>query len=67
MREKLRLEWEQRQKLIKEEEIEITYSYWDGSGHRKNITMKKGNSIYQFLVKVIRTTLLHSTYIVAQI
>jgi len=53
MREKLRLEWEQRQKLIKEEEIEITYSYWDGSGHRKNITMKKGNSIYQFLVKVL--------------
>ena len=56
MREKLRLEWEQRQKLIKEEEIEITYSYWDGSGHRKNITMKKGNSIYQFLVKVIKIT-----------
>lgn len=53
MREKLRLDWEQRQKLIKEEEIEITYSYWDGSGHRKNMTMKKGNSIYQFLVKVL--------------
>merc|ERR1719431_1216687 len=38
---------------IKEEEVEITYSYWDGSGHRKTITMKKGNSIYQFLCKVL--------------
>jgi len=53
MREKLRIQWEERQKSIKEEEVEITYSYWDGSGHRKNITMKKGNSIYQFLCKVL--------------
>ena len=53
MREKLRQQWEEKQKAIKEEEVEITYSYWDGSGHRKNITMKKGNSIYQFLCKVL--------------
>jgi hypothetical protein len=32
--------------------VEITYSYWDGSGHRKTITVKKGNSVYQFLCKV---------------
>ena len=32
--------------------VEITYSYWDGSGHRKTIFVKKGNSVYQFLCKV---------------
>ena len=53
MREKLRVQWEENQKKVKEEEVEITYSYWDGSGHRKSIIMKKGNSIYQFLCKVL--------------
>ena len=33
-------------------QVEITYSYWDGSGHRKTIFSKKGNTIYQFLCKV---------------
>jgi len=53
LREKLRLEWERRQKEIKEEEVDIIYSYWDGSGHKKSISMKKGNSIYMFLCKVL--------------
>jgi len=53
MREKLRLQWEEMQRKIKEEEVDITYSYWDGSGHRKSIGMKKGASIYQFLCKVL--------------
>lgn len=53
LRERLRREWEEKQKIIKGEEVEIIYSYWDGSGHRKNMTMKKGNTIYQFLVKVL--------------
>ena len=48
-REQLRHEWEEKQSKIKAEEIEITYSYWDGSGHRRSIKMKKGNSIQQFL------------------
>lgn len=51
LREELRQEWCLQQAKMKDEEIEITFSYWDGSGHRKNITMKKGNSIYQFLQK----------------
>ena len=46
-------EWETRQATLKAEEIEVTYSYWDGSGHRRNLTMKKGNSIYQFLQKAL--------------
>ncbi len=40
---------------MKDEEIEITYSYWDGSGHRKSITMKKGASIYNFLQKCLES------------
>uniref|UniRef100_A0A8C9SRI7 Family with sequence similarity 50 member A n=1 Tax=Scleropages formosus TaxID=113540 RepID=A0A8C9SRI7_SCLFO len=35
------------------EEIEITFSYWDGSGHRRTVKMKKGNTIQQFLQKAL--------------
>ncbi|KAF7363620.1 FAM50 like protein [Mycena sanguinolenta] len=50
-RERLRLEWLKKQEDIKNEEIEITYSYWDGSGHRKSVTCKKGDQISTFLEK----------------
>ncbi|KAJ7444893.1 XAP5, circadian clock regulator-domain-containing protein [Mycena latifolia] len=50
-RERLRLEWLQKQEDIKNEEIEITYSFWDGSGHRKSVTCKKGDAISTFLEK----------------
>lgn len=53
LREKLRLEWERMQKAVKEEEVDIVYSYWDGSGHKKTVSMRKGNTIYQFLCKVL--------------
>ncbi|KAK2169676.1 hypothetical protein LSH36_8g14039 [Paralvinella palmiformis] len=53
LREKLRLEWQAKQEKIKNEEIDITYSYWDGSGHRRQVRMKKGNSIQQFLQKCL--------------
>jgi protein FAM50 len=36
-RERLRQEWLKRQEDMKVEEIEITYSFWDGSGHRKSV------------------------------
>lgn len=49
LREKLAAEWRERQQRLKEEVIEITFSYWDGSGHRRMVRMKKGDSIYQFL------------------
>ncbi|XP_014662907.1 PREDICTED: protein FAM50A-like [Priapulus caudatus] len=49
LREQLRQEWVTKQEKLRSEEIEITYSYWDGSGHRRNVRMKKGNSISQFL------------------
>lgn len=42
LREELRQEWATKQNALKEEEIEITFSYWDGSGHRRSVIMKKG-------------------------
>ncbi|XP_065092111.1 protein FAM50 homolog [Ochlerotatus camptorhynchus] len=53
LREELRQEWAMKQATLKDQEISITFSYWDGSGHRKCVTMKKGNSIYQFLQKCL--------------
>ncbi|KAG6860923.1 hypothetical protein C0995_005878 [Termitomyces sp. Mi166 len=50
-REHLRLEWLGKQEAIKNEDIEIVYSYWDGSGHRKTVTCKKGDAISTFLEK----------------
>jgi protein FAM50 len=29
--------------------VEVTYSYWDGTGHRKSVKVKKGTTIAQFL------------------
>lgn len=53
LREKLRQEWVEKQEQLKNEEIEIDYSYWDGSGHRRSIRLKKGNTIQQFLHKCL--------------
>lgn len=36
-RERLRLEWLEKQESIKKEDIEVVYSFWDGSGHRKSV------------------------------
>ncbi|PWN22835.1 XAP5-domain-containing protein [Microstroma glucosiphilum] len=51
IRETLRQEWLKKQEDIKGEAIEITYSYWDGTGHRKTVKCKKGDSIADFLEK----------------
>lgn len=50
-REELRQEWLKKQEELKNEDIEITYSYWDGSGHRKSVMCKKGDTVAQFLEK----------------
>lgn len=55
LREELRQEWVAQQATLKDQEIPITFSYWDGSGHRRSVTMKKGHSIYQFLQKCLET------------
>ena len=41
-REELRQEWLRKQEELKHEDMEITYSYWDGSGHRKSVMVSCG-------------------------
>lgn len=48
-RDRLKREWLSKQEKIKGELLEITYSYWDGSGHRRKVHVKKGDSIGRFL------------------
>ncbi|PVU94922.1 hypothetical protein BB561_002180 [Smittium simulii] len=50
-REQLRQEWLATQNKIKSESVDITYSYWDGSGHRKSTSCLKGDTIATFLGK----------------
>mmetsp|Transcript_52055 Transcript_52055/g.60147 ORF Transcript_52055/g.60147 Transcript_52055/m.60147 type:complete len:393 (-) Transcript_52055:89-1267(-) len=58
--ERIRLEkeWKSQQIQIKKEKLQITYSYWDGSGHRRNTTIQKGDSVGDFL-EIIRKNLCH--------
>ncbi|GAB6020508.1 hypothetical protein CHUAL_003193 [Chamberlinius hualienensis] len=53
LREQLRQDWVAKQEKMKAEEISITFSYWDGSGHRRSVRMRKGNSIHQFLQRCL--------------
>lgn len=55
LREQLRQQWEDQQEQVKNEDITITYSYWDGSGHRRQLKLKKGNTIQQFLQRALET------------
>lgn len=45
VRETLRQEWLKKQEDIKGEAIEITYSYWDGTGHRKTVKVSSNASV----------------------
>ncbi|KAJ3056367.1 hypothetical protein HK097_007204 [Rhizophlyctis rosea] len=52
-REKLQGEWlEQQEKIKRENQLERTMDYWDGTGHRKSVEVTKGNTIAQFLEAV---------------
>jgi protein FAM50 len=51
-REILQKEWETQQEMKKKASLEIVYSYWDGSGHRRTVTIQQGNTIGQFLEAV---------------
>lgn len=48
-RERLTKEWLEQQEIVKNQMMEVIYSYWDGSGHRKAIEVRKGCTIGQFL------------------
>ncbi|EGZ23938.1 hypothetical protein PHYSODRAFT_296182 [Phytophthora sojae] len=48
-RQRLKEEWEAEQERIKNENVAVTYSYWDGSGHRREITVPKKTTIGKYL------------------
>ncbi|KAJ6240148.1 xap-5 protein-related [Anaeramoeba flamelloides] len=48
----LKKKWNEEQEKIKNEKIEVTYSYWDGTGHRRTMIVKKGTTISSFLHQV---------------
>ncbi|TXG64837.1 hypothetical protein EZV62_011831 [Acer yangbiense] len=48
-RERLRKQWNREQEQIRNEPLQITYSYWDGAGHRRVIQVRKGDTIGEFL------------------
>lgn len=50
-RAKLVSEYMVEQDAQKKERLEVTYSYWDGSGHRRSTQVEKGFSVGQFLAK----------------
>ena len=52
-REKLKAVFLAEQERIKREKLEITYSYWDGGGHRRKVEVLKGDSVGGFLKKVL--------------
>jgi protein FAM50 len=59
-REKARLEeeWRKEQERVKNEVLEVVYSFWDGSGHRRTIKVTKGTTIGKFL-ELVRQDLLN--------
>lgn len=58
-REELRQEWLRKQEELKKEEFEIVYSYWDGSGHRKSVTVSPFISHRLPRAKLIMQILVH--------
>ncbi|XP_029801411.1 protein FAM50B [Suricata suricatta] len=54
LREQLRQEWEAKREKVKCEEMEVTFSYWDGSGHRRTVRIHKGATVQQFLKKALQ-------------
>lgn len=52
LREKLKEEWEAKQAQVLNELLEVTYSYWNGTGHRRVLKVRKGDTMSEFLRKV---------------
>ena len=55
-RERIQKEWVIEQERKRKSSLEIVYSYWDGSGHRRSVTVQQGNTIDDFL-EVVRKQL----------
>jgi len=59
LRAKLESEWKAQQEETKKENIQIVFSYWDGSGHRNKVVVNKGATIGQFLEKARKGMCVH--------
>eukprot|EP00927_Polykrikos_kofoidii_P067665 TRINITY_DN63111_c0_g1_i1.p1 TRINITY_DN63111_c0_g1~~TRINITY_DN63111_c0_g1_i1.p1 ORF type:complete len:387 (-),score=111.36 TRINITY_DN63111_c0_g1_i1:42-1085(-) len=51
MKQELIHEYKTKEEKGRKEKLEVTYSYWDGCGHRRSSVVEKGFSIQQFLAK----------------
>ncbi|GKY92624.1 hypothetical protein MPSEU_000232500 [Mayamaea pseudoterrestris] len=51
-RQKLELEWKKQQEARRKQPLEIVYSYWDGTGHRRSMQCIQGDTVGSFLDKV---------------
>ncbi|CAG9467118.1 unnamed protein product [Pedinophyceae sp. YPF-701] len=49
LREELRERWRREQEARKAERLDVVYSYWDGTGHRRKVQVRKGDTIGRFL------------------
>lgn len=54
-RKRLEHEWKIQQATLRQTPLTVTYSYWDGSGHRRSVDIKQGDTIGSFLESVRRT------------
>ena len=53
-KDELKQSWLAEQEKLKQEPLDVTFSYFDGSGHRRKITVTKGTTILGFLEAVRR-------------
>lgn len=49
LKEQIRKEYYRKQEELKEMTLEMTFSYWDGSNHRRTMRVKRGMQIGDFL------------------
>lgn len=54
-------ERKEKEEKVKSEKLLVAYKYWDGYGHKYEMTVTKGTSIFKFLIyasKVFKIILL---------
>eukprot|EP00871_Galdieria_phlegrea_P003068 jgi/Galph1/3762/GphlegSOOS_G2413.1 len=51
-RERLKQQWLEEQERIKQEDLNVNYSVWDGKGQKKTHCCKKGTTVGKFLAHV---------------
>lgn len=52
LRELLALQWEEEQKRVRMEPMVVTFSFWDGKGHRRAQRCLKGATVGEFLAQI---------------